>query len=60
MVSDEAVEVLFKVRADAADAMNLILTDHLGERQAKFGSGMTPASVTNIFPPPERCFTPHL
>ena len=37
IVSDEIEDIFFKIRAGAADAVNLVLADHFGERQAQFG-----------------------
>ena len=36
-MGDEVENVFFKVGAGAADAVNLVLADHLGERQAQLG-----------------------
>jgi hypothetical protein len=47
----EIEDVFLKIGAGAADAVNLVLADHLGQRQAQFAVLMAPPMVTNIFPP---------
>jgi hypothetical protein len=37
VVGDEVEDVLLEVRARAADAVDLVLADHLGERDAELG-----------------------
>ena len=37
VVRDEIVDVLFQVGAGAANSVNLVLADHLGERKAQLG-----------------------
>ncbi len=37
IVRHEVEDVFFEVGAGAADAVNLVLADHLGERQAELG-----------------------
>ena len=37
VVRDEVEDVFFEIRAGAADAVNLVLADHFGERKAELG-----------------------
>ena len=51
IVRDEVENVLFQIRAGAADGVNFVLPDHLGKRKPNSAVLIAPASVRNILPP---------
>ena len=57
IVRDEIVNVLFQIRAGAANSVDFVLANHFGERKAQLGGAHGARERDEHLPPLARCFT---